>query len=105
VKEKVSVRRAGESHGLIISTLRTWEKAEQSAMEENGAAVLEEELAHESYNVRLWCAYVDSKPKTKTSERFQAFERALARVPGSYKVRCGPQDSISGACLSPFWLR
>lgn len=58
-------------------------EAEQGAED----AAWAEELEREPYNVRLWCAYLDAQLSAKPTVRFAAYERALSKLPGSYKVR------------------
>lgn len=46
----------------------------------------EEELLRNPYSLRMWWRYLEARKDAPTKRRYLIFERALAALPGSYKV-------------------
>jgi hypothetical protein len=49
----------------------------------------EEELLRNPYALRLWIRYIDARREAPSKRRYLLYERAIQKLPGSYKV--GPQ--------------
>ncbi len=46
----------------------------------------EEELLRNPYSLRMWWRYLEARKDAPAKRRYLIFERALAALPGSYKV-------------------
>lgn len=51
---------------------------------------LPQELLRNPYALRMWLRYLDARKSASARKRYLLFERALAALPGSYKVRPRP---------------
>ena len=47
----------------------------------------EEEILRNPYSLRMWLRYIEARKDAADKRRFLLFERAIAKLPGSYKVR------------------
>ena len=47
----------------------------------------EEELLRNPTALRLWIRYIDARREAPAKRRFLLYERAIQKLPGSYKVR------------------
>lgn len=47
----------------------------------------EEELLRNPYSLKMWIRYIDANKAAPLPKRRLLFERALQKLPGSYKVR------------------
>jgi hypothetical protein len=62
----------------------------------------EEEVLRNPYSLRMWLRYIDARKDASDKRRFLLYERAIQKLPGSYKVRllqsC-PPISLEGSCF------
>lgn len=47
----------------------------------------EEEILRNPYSLRMWLRYIEARKDAPDRRRFLLFERAIQKLPGSYKVR------------------
>ena len=48
----------------------------------------EEEILRNPFSLRMWLRYIEARKDAPDKRRFLLFERAISKLPGSYKVRC-----------------
>jgi hypothetical protein len=64
----------------------------------------EEDVLQNSYTLKSWWRYLEAKLAAPPAERFVLFERALGRLPGSYKLWKAYLDEKRGAVRGKFPL-
>ena len=47
----------------------------------------EEEILRNPFSLRMWLRYIEARKDAPDKRRFLLFERAISKLPGSYKVR------------------
>ena len=47
----------------------------------------EEEILRNPYSLRMWLRYIEARKDAPDKRRFLLFERAIQKLPGSYKAR------------------
>jgi hypothetical protein len=48
----------------------------------------EEEILRNPFSLRMWLRYIEARKDAEDKRRFLLFERAIQKLPGSYKVSC-----------------
>lgn len=62
-----------------------------SLLPDEADLMYEEELLRNPYSLRMWLRYLDARKNAPPLKRRLLYERALEKLPGSYKV-----GSVSG---------
>lgn len=57
-----------------------------SLLPDEADLLYEEELLRNPYSLRMWVRYLDARKSAPTLKRRLLYERALEKLPGSYKV-------------------
>jgi pre-mRNA-splicing factor SYF1 len=70
------------------------EGASEDLMPYEEDLLYEEELLRNPTALRLWIRYIDARQEAPAKKRFLLYERAIRKLPGSYKV-CAAASSIS----------
>jgi hypothetical protein len=60
----------------------------------------EEELLRNPYSLKMWWRYLEARKGVEAKRRYIMYERAIAALPGSYKVGIAPAFSQKGKLVN-----